>query len=70
MASPFRFLTRFFSSRLQAYILPLLRTWQAQTCEEKLSRNLEMVDGVDYKNRIEMSLLWCKIFEDFLASDK
>lgn len=31
IASPFRFLTRFFSSFLQAYILPVARTWQAQT---------------------------------------
>lgn len=32
MASPFRFLIRFFSSFLQAYILPVARTWQAHTC--------------------------------------
>jgi len=31
MASPFRFLIRFFSSFLQAYIFPVARTWQAQT---------------------------------------
>lgn len=31
MASPFRFLIRFFSSFLQAYILPVARTWQAHT---------------------------------------
>lgn len=31
MASPFRFLMRFFSSFLQAYILPVARTWQAHT---------------------------------------
>lgn len=32
MASPFLFLMRFFSSFLQAYILPVARTWQAHTC--------------------------------------
>lgn len=31
IASPFLFFTRFFSSFLQAYILPVARTWQAQT---------------------------------------
>lgn len=31
MDSPFRFLILFFSRRLQAYILPVARTWQAQT---------------------------------------
>ena len=31
MDSPFLFLTLFFSKRLQAYILPVARTWQAQT---------------------------------------
>lgn len=31
IASPFRFLIRFFSSFLQAYIFPVARTWQAQT---------------------------------------
>lgn len=31
MASPFRFLIRFFSSFLHAYILPVARTWQAHT---------------------------------------
>lgn len=31
MASPFLFLILFFSRRLQAYILPVARTWQAQT---------------------------------------
>lgn len=30
--SPFLFLILFFSKRLQAYILPVARTWQAQTC--------------------------------------
>lgn len=34
MASPFRFLIRFFSSFLQAYILPVARTWQAHTCSQ------------------------------------
>lgn len=32
MDSPFLFLILFFSKRLQAYILPVARTWQAQTC--------------------------------------
>lgn len=31
MDSPFLFLILFFSKRLQAYILPVARTWQAQT---------------------------------------
>lgn len=31
IASPFRFLIRFFSSFLHAYILPVARTWQAHT---------------------------------------
>lgn len=31
IGSPFRFLIRFFSNFLQAYILPVARTWQAQT---------------------------------------
>lgn len=34
MDSPFRFLIRFFSSFLQAYILPVARTWQAHTCSQ------------------------------------
>lgn len=34
MASPFRFLIRFFSSFLHAYILPVARTWQAHTCSQ------------------------------------
>lgn len=32
MDSPFLFLILFFSKRLQAYIFPVARTWQAQTC--------------------------------------
>lgn len=39
MASPFRFLTRFFSSFLQAYILPVARTWQAQTWKTSNGEN-------------------------------
>ena len=35
MDSPFLFLILFFSKRLQAYILPVARTWQAQTCGGK-----------------------------------
>lgn len=35
IASPFLFFTRFFSSFLQAYILPVARTWQAQTWKNK-----------------------------------
>lgn len=31
ICSPFRFLIRFFSSFLQAYILPVALTWQAHT---------------------------------------
>lgn len=31
MDSPFRFLILFFSRRLQAYIFPVARTWQAHT---------------------------------------
>ena len=31
MLSPLRFLTRFFSSFLQAYILPVALVWQAHT---------------------------------------
>lgn len=31
MDSPFLFLILFFSKRLQAYIFPVARTWQAQT---------------------------------------
>lgn len=33
MDSPFLFLILFFSNLLQAYIFPVARTWQAQTCE-------------------------------------
>ena len=35
MDSPFLFLILFFSKRLQAYILPVARTWQAQTCSKR-----------------------------------
>lgn len=35
MDSPFLFLILFFSSFLQAYILPVALTWQAHTCEEE-----------------------------------
>ena len=44
MDSPFLFLILFFSKRLQAYILPVARTWQAQTCggkrEDKRKRHM------------------------------
>lgn len=38
MDSPFLFFILFFSNLLQAYIFPVARTWQAQTCE--LSRTI------------------------------
>lgn len=47
MASPFRFLIRFFSSFLQAYIFPVARTWQAQTWrKDKAQHPPTAVSGV------------------------
>lgn len=40
IASPFLFFTRFFSSFLQAYILPVARTWQAQTWKTSSEKNV------------------------------
>lgn len=40
IASPFLFFTRFFSSFLQAYILPVARTWQAQTWKTSTEETL------------------------------
>lgn len=43
MASPFRFLIRFFSSFLHAYILPVARTWQAHTWSQSRWANRDQL---------------------------
>jgi len=51
IASPFRFLIRFFSSFLHAYIFPVARTWHAHTSPKppfpstRYMRNVYLVTG-------------------------
>jgi len=55
MVSPRRFLIRFFSSFLQAYILPVERVWQAHTSPKPPlpARGKSIIDSPMYRFKVD-----------------